>query len=113
MGKPITGKPEALNKSGIVGVRFDKKDKRWRAEYKGKYIKQFKSEQDAIDCRDKAVGFKYEKTEEAIKNINYESRDFESGSRTGVTSEKLKRGETLRKLDLLREKKELESLDDY
>jgi len=48
-----------------------------------------------------------------LKDINYESRDFESGSIQKTTDEKLKRGETLRKLDLLREKKELESLDDY
>jgi len=113
MGKPITGKPNKLNTSGIVGVSFNKASKVWEASYKGKYIASFKNKQDAIDCRDKAVGFKYKETEKVIGYINYESRDFESNNKQKTTEEKLKRGETLRKLDLLREKKELDSLDDY
>ena len=92
MANHVSGTIGSNNTSGICGVHFDKRLNKWRADYKGKYLGEFKNKKDAIACREKAQGFKYK--EPAKK---HDKRDITA----------------LRKFEAMKEEKELKSLDDY
>jgi len=90
--KGVTGKITSNNNSGVCGVYFVKRDNIWVAQYGYRYLGCFKKKEDAVAARRKAQGFDYK---EPVKKQS--KRDMSA----------------LRKAEEIRDKREIDLLDDY